>query len=61
MKRGTFIKNTSMTALGISAFGIMDSKSKPLMSTNNLKINEQRILNRILQLTKFGTDEIGHG
>lgn len=50
-----------MTALGISAFGIMDSKSKPLMSTNNLKINEQRILNRILQLTKFGTDEIGHG
>lgn len=61
MKRRTFIKNTSLTALGISAFGIMDSKSKPLMSANNLKINEQRILNRILELAKFGTDERGHG
>ena len=61
MKRRTFIRNTSLTALGVSAFGIKDSKSKNLMSGSNLKVNEERILNRILALAKFGKDEKGHG
>ena len=60
MKRRTFIKNTGLTALGVSAFGIMASKSKPVMGFNNLKVNEERILNRILELSKFGKDEKGH-
>ena len=61
MKRRTFIRNASLTALGVSAFGIIDSKSKNIISGNNLKVNEQRILNRILALSKFGKDEKGHG
>jgi len=61
MKRRNFIKNTGLTALGVSAFGIMASKSNPVMGFNNLKVNEERIVNRILELSKFGKDEKGHG
>ncbi len=61
MKRRSFIKNASLTALGVSAFGIMDSYSKGSGFGNNLKVNGKRIENRIFELAKFGLDEKGHG
>lgn len=61
MKRRTFIRNASVTALGVSAFGILDSYSKHFVLGPNLKVNEQRIVDRIVELSKFGKDEKGHG
>ena len=61
MKRRTFLKNSSLTALGVSAFGIMDAFSKQAVFSNTFKVNEQRIVNRIAELSKFGRDEKGHG
>jgi beta-ureidopropionase / N-carbamoyl-L-amino-acid hydrolase len=61
MKRRTFIKNSSYTAFGLGAFGIMDAYSKDFGIINSLKVNEQRIVNRILELAKFGRDEKGRG
>lgn len=61
MERRIFIKNASITALSVSAFGILDATSKPAVFSNNFKVNEQRIVNRIAQLSKFGLDEKGHG
>lgn len=50
-----------MTALGVNVFGIMNSYSKDSVFGNNLKVNEQRIANRIIELSKFGMDDKGHG
>ena len=61
MKRRTFIKNSSLTALSISAFGVRDLYSKGFGFGYNIKVNEQRIANRIVELSKFGMDEKGHG
>ena len=61
MKRRTFLKNSSLTALGISAFGVTDANSKDFVLGSTLKVNEQRIANRIVALSKFGMDEKGHG
>jgi N-carbamoyl-L-amino-acid hydrolase len=61
MERRTFIKNASLTALGVSAFGILDAYSKPAALGNKFRVNEQRIVDRIAQLAKFGRDEQGHG
>ena len=66
MKRRSFIKNTSLGTLGISAFGITafgikDSNSKIFALGNNLKVNKERIENRIFELAKFGVDEKGRG
>lgn len=61
MKRRTFINNSSLTVLGVSAFGLMESYSKGFVFDNNLKVNEQRIANRIVELSKFGMDDKGHG
>lgn len=61
MKRRSFIKNSSLTALGVNVFGIMNSYSKDSVFGNNLKVNEQRIANRIIELSKFGMDDKGHG
>ena len=61
MKRRTFIKNSSLIALGVNAFGIMDPYSKHFFFGNNFKVNEQRIVNRIVELSKFGMDDKGHG
>jgi N-carbamoyl-L-amino-acid hydrolase len=57
MERRTFIKNTSLTVLGINAFGLAHNKGVD----NNLKVNEQRIGSRIVELSKFGRDEKGSG
>jgi N-carbamoyl-L-amino-acid hydrolase len=61
MKRRTFIKNSSLTALGISAIGVLDLYRKGFVFGNNFRVNEQRIANRIVELSKFGMDEKGHG
>ncbi|HQR93919.1 MAG: Zn-dependent hydrolase [Bacteroidetes bacterium 24-39-8] len=61
MKRRNFIKNASLTALGVTVFGIMDSYSKSTGFFNNLKVNGKRIETRIFELAKFGLDEKGHG
>ena len=61
MERRTFIKNASLTALGVSAFGLLDAYSKPTVLGNKFRVNEQRIVDRITQLAKFGRDEQGHG
>ncbi len=60
MKRRTFIKNSSLTGLGIMAFGLLDLRGKEFFG-NNLKVNGQRIETRISELAKFGRDENGHG
>lgn len=61
MKRRTFLKNSSLAAFGLSAFGVMDCFSNGLVTSNNFKVNEQRIVNRIVELAKFGVDEKGRG
>lgn len=61
MKRSSFIKYSSLTALGVSAFGIMDSYSKGFVFGKNLKVNGKRIEARIFELAKFGQDKKGHG
>ena len=61
MKRRTFIKNSSLTALSISAFGIIDLYTKGFRFGDNLKVNGQRIASRITELSKFGQSENGHG
>ncbi len=61
MKRRAFIKNTSLTALGVSALGVMKSSGSDSVLGNNLSVNEQRIASRIRELSKFGRDEMGHG
>src|SRR6185503_20879573 len=61
MERRTFIKNSSLTALGLSAFGVMDSYSKGFVFGNNLKVNGERIERRIFELAKFGRNETGQG
>ena len=59
MKRRTFLKNTSLATVGLSAFGIMDTLGKGY--ANNYKVNEQRIVSRIEELAKYGRDTNGHG
>ena len=59
MKRRTFLKNTSLATVGLSAFGIMNTLGKGY--ANNYKVNEQRIVSRIAELAKYGRDTNGHG
>ena len=61
MERRTFLKNTTLTAVGVSAFGLLDAVSKPTALGNKFRVNEQRIVDRIAQLAKFGRNEQGHG
>jgi len=61
MKRRTFIKNSSLTAFGVTAFGLTDSRSEGFTFDKNLKVNEKRIESRIIELSKFGRDDKGHG
>ena len=61
MRRRTFIKNSSLTALAVSAFSLMDSYGKHAVFSYNYKVNEHRIVNRIAELSKFGMDDKGHG
>jgi N-carbamoyl-L-amino-acid hydrolase len=61
MKRKTFIKNSVITAFGISAFGIKNSFSNSMATANTFKVNSNRISNRIFELAKFGLDDKGRG
>ncbi len=61
MMRRNFIKSTSLTALGVTVLGLTDSYGEGFYLGNNLKVNEQCIASRILELAKFGRDENGHG
>ncbi|WP_246085355.1 Zn-dependent hydrolase [Paucihalobacter ruber] len=61
MKRRTFIKNSSLTALGLSTFGTVNSMSEGFTLKQELRVNEKRIENRIFELAKYGRDEKGRG
>ena len=61
MKRKAFIKNSALTALGMTAFGIKSSFSNSIVIDDILKVNEKRISNRIFELAKFGLDDKGRG
>ena len=61
MERRTFIKIASLTTLGVSAFGLVDAYSKSAALGNTLRVNEQRLVDRIAQLAQFGRDAQGHG
>lgn len=60
MKRRAFIKNSTVTGLGIAAFGLLESDGKEFIN-NKLSVSGQRIENRILELARFGKDEEGRG
>ncbi len=61
MKRRIFLRSSCLTAFGLGAFGVIDPLNKGLVYGNNFKVNEQRIVNRIAELAKFGRDENGRG
>lgn len=61
MERRTFIKNSALTAFGLSALGAINPYGKGHVFGNNLKVNGQRIESCIFDLAKFGRDENGHG
>jgi len=61
MHRRTFIKKSSMVAMSAGAFGVFDSYGNSFVTSNNLKVNGQRIESRIHELARFGRDENGHG
>lgn len=61
MHRRTFIKKSSLIAMSAGALGAFDLNSKGFFAGNNLKVNGQRIENRINELARFGRDENGHG
>jgi N-carbamoyl-L-amino-acid hydrolase len=64
MKRRIFIKNSTLTGLGITAFGLLDSNAKTFFDNslfdNSLRVNGLRIETRISELAKFGCDNTGH-
>ena len=61
MKRKAFIKNSAITAFGISAFGIKNSFSNSMATADTFKVNSNRISNRLFELAKFGLDDKGRG
>ncbi|MBY0477211.1 MAG: Zn-dependent hydrolase [Chitinophagaceae bacterium] len=59
MQRRNFIKQSSLTIIGMSAFGSLLSNNKKAGAT--LSVNGKRIESRIFELAKFGVDEKGRG
>lgn len=59
MDRRIFIKNSSLTVIGLTTFGVKDAHIKGFLPGIILKVNGQRIENRILELAKFGRNEKG--
>ena len=57
MNRRNFIKNSSSTALGLTAFGVIDLFSSGFVFTKDVKVNSQRIESRIFELAKFGRND----
>ena len=61
MQRRTFIKKSSLTAFGLGLVGSIHWNGIRIAADKTLKVNEQRIESRILELAKFGRGEDGHG
>jgi N-carbamoyl-L-amino-acid hydrolase len=61
MKRKAFIKNSALTALGITTLGIKNAFSNSTVTADTIKVNGDRISNRIAELAKFGLDDKGRG
>jgi N-carbamoyl-L-amino-acid hydrolase len=60
MSRRAFLKNTALTSLGLTAFGLLDAQAISF-SQSLPKVNRKRIEDRIQALAKFGLDENGQG
>ena len=61
MLRRTFIKNTSLTALGATALSALPGIGWSFAADSNLKVNGKRIESRMFELARFGRDENNHG
>ncbi len=59
MQRKTFIKESSLTVLGMGLFGSLLSNTKK--TGIGLSVNGKRIESRIFELAKFGKDASGRG
>ena len=59
MQRRNFIKQSSLTVIGMGVFGSLLSNNKK--KAINLTVNGKRIESRIFELAKFGVDEKGRG
>lgn len=59
MKRRTFLKQSSLTAVSLSFLGATPWSGKP--DGKMLNVNGQRIESRIMELAQFGRDDKGHG
>ena len=60
MSRRAFLKNTALTSLGLTAFGLLDVQAISFFQSLPM-VNRKRIEDRIQELAKFGLDENGHG
>jgi N-carbamoyl-L-amino-acid hydrolase len=61
MHRRSFIKKSSIIATSVIAFDAIASIDKNSGFNTSLKVNGQRIENRIVELSRFGRDDNGHG
>ena len=61
MKRRTFLKNASITALGTSALGLLGAYRQSAAPGTPLRANEARLVARVAELAQFGRDDRGHG
>lgn len=59
MQRRNFIKQSSLTVIGLGVFGSLLSNNKKAGAA--LSVNGKRIESRIFELAKFGVDEKGRG
>ena len=59
MQRRTFLKETTLTTVGMSVFGSLLSNHR--LPGSGLAVNGKRIESRIFELAKFGVDEKGRG
>jgi N-carbamoyl-L-amino-acid hydrolase len=59
MQRRNFIKQSSLTVLGMGVFGSLLSNNRNAAAS--LSVNGKRIEDRIFELAKFGVDEKGRG
>ncbi len=59
MQRRNFIKQSSLTAIGMGVFGSLMANNKNAVTS--LSVNSKRIESRIFELAKFGVDEKGRG
>lgn len=61
MQRRTFIRKSSLSALGVAVLGALHISGKGEKIKNVFKVNGSRIESRIAELAKFGRDETGRG